>query len=267
MEQIDEIAERLFRGRDTEMVTSLTSRKEQDWYPDPVEITEDDIRAYFAAQGWPTWDSLTADHLNRKERDILDKAIKAARAYADAIRDGAEGLALILVAGPVEGDSTRTGYGCGKTTLAKIINYATSYYYPPTRREDLRIHQSGVFMESRQLMARFDDDNVTPVPGGNPLVIDDVGREGTLRWEKRDPELQLQEKQDRYYTVVDKCYQKNRNLVITSNMSAKELAAFLGGATWSRLLQMCPPQFRINMTGIRDMRPLLGEQQGENFGF
>lgn len=267
MESVDEIAERLFKGQDTDMVKAMPDTRPEHWL-EPYKVTEEDVRDYFQEQGWSTWESLTFDHLNQKEVEILEKAIKAARAYTEAVRDDARGLALIMLAGPVEGDTVRTGYGCGKTTLARIILYATSYYYPPPRREDLKIHQRGWFIESRALMERFADRDISgPVPGRSPLIIDDVGREGTLRFEKRDPDLQLQEKQDRYYTVVDQCYKKGQNLVITSNMSAKELAAFLGGAAWSRLLEMCPPQFRVNMTGIRDMRPLLGEKQGENYGF
>ncbi|MCP5020123.1 MAG: hypothetical protein GY938_33270, partial [Ketobacter sp.] len=48
-------------------------------------------------------------------------------------------------------------------------------------------------------------------------------------------------------------------VVITSNLSSRELAAFLGGATWSRLLSMVPKKYRVNMTGICDMRPLLAD--------
>jgi hypothetical protein len=48
-------------------------------------------------------------------------------------------------------------------------------------------------------------------------------------------------------------------MIITSNLTSREMATFLGGASWSRLLQMVPKRYRVNMTGVRDMRPLLAE--------
>ena len=36
------------------------------------------------------------------------------------------------------------------------------------------------------------------------------------------------EKRDRYYTIINHCYEKGISLVITSNMSSRELACFPG---------------------------------------
>lgn len=248
-------------------IAEVTAVSELDYY----EVTEDDLRAYFKRHGWPTWDDLSYDHLkSERERKILHKAVAAARKFSDVIKDGAEGLAMVLLSGPVDGDAHRTGYGCGKTTLAHIVQYSLVYYYQIYRPEDLQIHSRAYFWTSKELLARFDRDDVDlrhPIGNHSLNIIDDVGREGNLRWEKRDPELQLIEKQDRYYSVIDYALTNGLNLLLTSNMSAKELAGFLGGAAWSRLLQMCPPEFRVNMTGLPDMRPLLGEQQADNWGF
>lgn len=45
---------------------------------------------------------------------------------------------------------------------------------------------------------------------------------------------------------------------MTSNYRLNELATFLGGATWSRLLEMVPDGFIIDITGVRDYRPIAG---------
>lgn len=97
------------------------------------------------------------------------------------------------------------------------------------------------------------------------VVIDDIGREGQLPYIGRD--VQTAEIQNRYYRVIDYCYRLFKNgkrspsLVITSNMRLHELKAFLGGASWSRLEEMCPvgagqPGFMHDITGVRNWRKL-----------
>lgn len=223
--------------------------------------SREDFVAYFRERGWPIWDDLRLDLVEGEEQTVLRCAINTAREFLSEIRDGARGLGLLLVASPVDGDMDKTGYGCGKTTLAKIIHYANGYAVWTTANRVESISINGYFYESRYLMGLFDGDGAASqgnMPSfGNLLVIDDVGREGALRWEKRDPEVQLAEKQDRYYSIVNHCYERGINIVMTSNLNSRALATFLGGATWSRLLQMVPPENRVNMSGIRDMRPLL----------
>ena len=227
-----------------------------DWQP-----SREDFVNYFRERGWPIWDDLRFDMTGDVEQAILLHAITASREFLRAIRAGARGTGLLLVAAPTEGDMDKTGYGCGKTTLAKIVHYANGYavWTDDNRIESVKL--DGCFYESRYLMALFDGDGAASqgnMPSfGNLLIIDDVGREGALRWEKRDPEAQLAEKQDRYYSIVNHCYERGISILMTSNINSRALATFLGGATWSRLLQMAPPGNRVNMSGIRDMRPLL----------
>lgn len=264
MKSINEIAVKLAPGED-----GATP-----WEPRGVwQPTEEDVAAYISKQGWPSIDDLSTEHLkSATEKDKLEAAQNAARQFVMALQEGAKGMGLVLLAGPVDGDLQRTGYGCGKTHLARAIHFANSrLQYVPQMPGEMWVHPRGKFYESRELMALFDadefDQGYTFSRFGNLLTIDDVGREGTLKWERRDPELQLQEKRDRYYSVVNYCYEYRVSLAVTSNLAARELAGFLGGATWSRLLQMCPPQFRVNMTGLPDMRPVLGEQRADNWGF
>lgn len=234
----------------------------QDWKP-----TREDVVNYIKREGWPTFDGLTYDHLKTDdERTILQTAVDAARRFVDVVKNEEKPAALIVLAGGVDGDMDRTGYGCGKTTLAKIIYYAASNVQYIVGGPTFWVMPVGRFYSSRDLMGIFDADAEKLARHtkafGRLLVIDDVGREGTLRWERRDPEMQLEEKRDRYYTIINYCYEQGISLVITSNMSSRELAAFLGGASWSRLLQMARTEFRVNMTGLLDMRPLLVDEWG-----
>jgi hypothetical protein len=234
-----------------------------DWRPSDV-----DIKSYFKESGWPTFDKIRYDHIdNEKERTILETAVRTCQEYIDDIKNTEREKipSMIMLSSSVDGDMDRTGYGCGKTTLAKIVHHAIGYCYITPETKLFEVYPFGKFYESRMLMALFDEDrsradhilhNIDRL-----LVVDDVGREGTLKWERRDPELQLEEKQDRYYTIINKCYERGTGILITSNMTSRELAAYLGGASWSRLLQMAPKKYRINMTGVRDMRPMLSESE------
>ena len=225
------------------------------------EPTIADVQNYIKEQGWETFDMFKFDHLSEKEALILSNAIKSARAFIEEIKDG-KTPSMILLSGAVDGDITRTGYGCGKTTLAKIIYRMANYVQYVSETKDIWVHSLGKIYSSRELMALFEDSDKAAYAIKNLkrlIIIDDIGREGTLQWEKRDPTIQAEEKQDRYYTVINHCYENEISVAMTSNMSSRELADFLGGASWSRLLQMCPKRYRINMTGIPDMRPLLAD--------
>lgn len=229
--------------------------------------TEREILEHMAGLGWPTWADIRYNHLDEGEAAKLQAAVEAAQRFSRQIKD-TPGVSMLLVAhepATVNGhipDFDCTGYGCGKTMIARIVHYANSQVqYSPAAPGELYIRPRGQYLESRQAMALFDkydfDLRAAFSDFGNLVVIDDVGREGALRWEKRDPAFQLQEKRDRYYSLVDFCYGEKISLIMTSNMKSTELAQFLGGAIWSRLLQMAPPEYRLNLTGVRDMRPLL----------
>ena len=193
----------------------------------------------------------------------MNQVVGAAKKFLNAVIDH-PGLSMIIVAGPIESDPTRSGYGCGKTMLSQIIHQAnSSFRYAAGLPESLMVTPKGNYFEARQLMALFDGNDFRPSQTfgnfGNLVVIDDVGREGNLRFERRDADNQAEEKIARYYNVIDWCYSRKIGVIMTSNMSATELSQFLGGASWSRLLQMSPKRYRLNLTGVRDMRPLLAE--------
>lgn len=260
---LQEIEPELYSRYEADRERERLEKEERDnWEP-----TADDISAAIAAKGWPSFDQITYSHIDdAAERAKLETAVATVKEFVEEVKDGAHGLSMIMVANPIEGDMDRTGYGCGKTTLAQIAYYANrSVMYAKGDPGSIYINPIGRFFSSREVMALFDADNFneryTFQNMGKVVVIDDLGREGTLKWEKRDLDMQLQEKQDRYYSLINYCYYNDVSLIITSNLTSREMATFLGGASWSRLLQMVPKRYRINMTGIRDMRPLLAEQE------
>ena len=232
--------------------------------------TAEMVKSRFVDKGWLTFDDIKYNHLNATEKEKLTTAVTLCREYVEDIKAG-KNASLIMVASEVSGDMDRTGYGCGKTTLANIMHrLCNRVQYVLFDDDDFRepefwIHPIGKFYTSRDLMAMFDKQQEGFLYEfgriKNMLIIDDLGREGSLKWERRDPEMQLEEKRNRYYTIINHCYEKKINLVITSNLGSREMASFLGGASWSRLLQMVQKKYRINMTGIRDMRPLLADDE------
>lgn len=259
-----------------------------------IEIKEEEVRAFFRREGWPDWDSIEIDHLRPDERSVLEAAIGAGKAFVEEVRRSmghpnqkrpryGRCSGMILLSAAVDGDPERTGYGCGKTLLAKIIYYLGGSNttndipgwepeYKITKESKFKVIQDlAQFWPARDFMSIFDEKEKKfedYVKGRRLFVIDDVGREGALRWEKRDLAAQLFEKQSRYYALIDFCYQHNRSLVLTTNFTAAQLAAFLGGASWSRLTHMVQPAFRVNLTGVRDFRPILARRQtaGDNLG-
>ena len=231
--------------------------------PEPWQPTQEGVEAWVKDQGWPVFSDIRYDHLDQSGVEQLETAVQAVKGFVESLKDK-PGQALLMIASEVAGDSGCTGFGCGKTTLAKIAHYANAgTYWVPDEPGTFWVRPYGTMYEAREVMALFDRDNFdlkrTFADFGNLVVIDDVGREGSLRWERRDPELQAQEKRDRYYNIIDYCYENKVSLILTSNMTSRELAEFLGGASWSRLLQMAPKSNRLNLTGLPDMRPLLAE--------
>lgn len=210
---------------------------------------------YFKDHDWPTVAGLDMNVGSKDENKTFAQAVASVNQFIADINNG-RSPSMILLASSVPDDDSRTGCGVGKTLLAQIIFYATHQVF--SDGEEVTLSPTGRFFEARELMAVFDEgqEKLEYVLSSIPrlIVIDDMGREGALRWEKRDPESQKNEVKNRYYTVINHCYLENKSLIITSNMSSRHLAAFLGEASTSRLIQMTPKEYRINLTGLKDRR-------------
>ena len=118
----------------------------------------------------------------------------------------------------------------------------------------------GAFFEANRLILELDANErgryIETMLRNRPLVvIDDVGNKGT---EQEIPHVsasrQVSERQARYYSVINHCYENGIGVVITSNMTFGELRDHIGGRAYSRLTEMAPKGQWVDMTGVPDYR-------------
>lgn len=175
-------------------------------------------------------------------------AIDAARAWAKRKNDGYPDASLVLC-GPV---------GTGKTHIARAILWASYVCLIDEQgKPGEPVAPAGQFCVASDLICQLDGEThlreminySAPV-----LVIDDVGSEGVIPFVKTDSETQAREIQARYFRVIDFCYQRQIGLVLTSNLSIGQLEAHLGRRSWSRLQEMAPVGFIVELGGVPDYR-------------
>lgn len=147
----------------------------------------------------------------------------------------------------------RTGYGCGKTYVAKCclwVDYLCCDGVP--------IGPSGKMIQAAEIIPALNAD----IPPGlwfgasKVICIDDVGAEGNIEYVSTA--RQEVERQSRYTRIVDHCYREKVSLIITGNLTIHGLAAWVGGRAWSRLLEMAPAGAMLDMTGVPDYRRKVG---------
>ena len=215
-------------------------------------------------------DELAAKLPKRRKLSDLDaswhpkvaSAIEAAREWqARRNRQGEQGkpqnASLVLIASGIRTedgfvDPSCTGYGCGKTHIALACMWAESY----TDESGTPVAPAGKFFEAARLITNLS-------PGESPaweigaapiIVIDEVGDEGFIPFVKQDADSQAFERQARYRSVIDYCYRNGVSVVMTSNLTATQLAKHIGGRAWDRLAEMAPLGFIVDMTGVPSWR-------------
>ena len=91
------------------------------------------------------------------------------------------------------------------------------------------------------------------IVGGLPMVvIDDVGSEQNIEYV--GAVNQAREVEHRFFKVVNYCYQRQVSLIITTNLTLEKLAEHVGKRAWSRLQEMAPAGFMIDLAGVPDYR-------------
>lgn len=162
---------------------------------------------------------------------------------------------LVLLSTPVPGDIDRTGYGCGKTHIARACLWSISYIV-----DGLAIAPAGKFFMAGDIINRLDGEThaSNEISGAKIVVIDDVGAEGLIPYIRQDEKTQAAEREARYFKLVDYCYSAGVSLIITGNLSLDALADRIGGRAWSRLLQMAPAGCMVNLSGVPDYRRRAG---------
>lgn len=192
----------------------------------------------------------TLHQLDTTVHPMIAVAVQAARKWQERRREVAN-ASLVLVAAAVEGDINRTGYGCGKTHIARSILWSICLW-----DGDVPVAPVGKFHTAADLLeltSEGGEHEIAALLGTAPiLVIDDVGSEGELAFISAS--RQVQEKQARYFRVVDYCNRKGIAVIVTSNLSFPALSAHMGGRCWSRLMEMAPTGYMLDLTGVPDYR-------------
>jgi len=204
--------------------------------------------------GLVSLDDLTVDHMPEDIQQGFMAMLMKIGEWRDAVDDH-PGLSLVL---------TSDNPGVGKTKIARAmvdsfsrVIFGSESLFAPIFPSDLALVREGAFRTSREIMEMAAESFYID-PKIRMLVIDDVGREGIIRYVKTDVETQTYERQARYYSVVDYCYRNKVSLLLTSNLSYEELKGFFDEATWSRLRQMAPAGYVWEISGVPDFR----EHQG-----
>jgi DNA replication protein DnaC len=216
--------------------------------------TLDDAVKSFAL---PSIDDLTTAHMTPEQKARFDQLLTRVREWREGTRF-APGLSMMLMSRQV---------GIGKTHIARSVVSSFSaiigeLYYLGDEPQ-FALETRARLYTARELISYLGGDEARDVWTIVPhtvqcLVIDDLGREGYLDFVKADQ--QQAEKQARYFHLINHLYQRWQNgrypvsLFITTNLNSAECQELLGEAVWSRLLEMCPRGYIVEVSGLEDYR-------------
>jgi hypothetical protein len=184
----------------------------------------------------------------------VGQAIEAARSWQrrrqKQIAEGKPANAsLVLLSSAIPGDPSRTGYGCGKTHIARACLWTVRSVI-----DGRAVAPGGQFFPARELIYRLGGETrACDEIHGEIVVVDDVGTEGLIPFVRQDEKTQEIERHARFLMLMNRCYQ-GHSLILTANMTIDKLADYIGGRAWSRLLEMAPSGAIVDLTGVPDYR-------------
>ncbi len=204
-----------------------------------------------------TLDSLTTAHMKRRQRQQFQGLIKRVREWRNKVRDK-PGLSMMLLSNQV---------GIGKTHIARAVVSSFSAIIGDLQFLDgepqFGLEKRARLYTARELIAYLGGDESRDLWQIVPrsvecLVIDDLGREGYLDFVQANQ--QAAEKQARYFHLINHLYQRMQNdrypvaIFITTNLDEAGCKSLLGDAVWSRILEMCPRGYIVQVGGLDDYR-------------
>ena len=195
-----------------------------------------------------TFQPVTLDSLDTTWHPRVKVAVMAAQLWSKRRARG-EAAGLVLIASAIPLDINRTGYGCGKTHIARACLHTDCYWL-----DGVPVAAAGQFFSANDIIQRLDADTPAGVEVGNAriVVIDDVGTEQTIPYIAAVD--QERERQSRYFKLINFCYERRVSLVMTGNLTLGELQQRIGGRAWSRLQEMAPRGQIVDLTGVPDWR-------------
>lgn len=164
-------------------------------------------------------------------------------------------------------DWRQTGYGCGKTHIARALLFDKLF---AITHEDGRVVASrGTFLTDQQLIESLGEgsrinrilnsrkrwhDGLRQMVLMHPpvVVIDDAGTA------EIDYDNDQRKRHSRYYRLINHCYDSGIAVIVTANAATQELRTIFGGRAYSRLLEMAPRPYILDMSGIPDHRITAG---------
>lgn len=181
----------------------------------------------------------------------LKTAIEIVRSWAKDQRDE-QSRNSVLLSSPAT--ATTSGYGVGKTTIARAIGFIAYGHITNGGTPILsRAGMTGVFHTEQTAMKAVRDGQY---PSKGVTIIDDIGRGGNLEFISKED--QIAERQHRYFLLIDHCYRHNRPMIMTTNFNKVQFIDCIGHASWSRLTEMIGPNRIINLSGLPDYREKIG---------
>ena len=203
-----------YEGRDTDLAEWRDAKVQLAWHEDMLE------REVQRAQKLRQQSNLgrrffdrTFDNFDGEENADAKRLCKA---YAELdLYDKAEKCGLIICG----------GYGTGKTHLAAAIANVLV-----DKGVAVLFDTSGGHLE--KLKAEFSKNTVPTylesMKNIPMLIIDDAGKEKQTEWS-----------QSVLFDVINHRYEAMLPIIITSNFNQNQLEEYFGGATFSRLIEMC----------------------------
>lgn len=149
----------------------------------------------------------------------LKNIIQMAEAYVDAFNFKSAPPPGLILEGAVGSGKTHVAVGILKGVIVK--GYSGLFYNMPDLLSDIRATYD-------QTLPLTEGELLEIVNKPDLLVLDDLGSEAARDWVN-----------DRLYLIINRRYESNRPVLVTTNSTLEELEKKLGPRIVSRLCEMC----------------------------
>ena len=229
-----------------------------------IPATRDNIAKY---HGWATLAQLTTAHMPDPLAKSYTAMVERVREWRNAQTHPATtgtATAMILASASV---------GIGKTHIAAAVAASYNDVWGEDDaafvdgKPNFHVSKNGRFYTAADLMRLMDDDEYDPArlipPHVKCVVIDDVGREGEIKYTART--AQAAEREHRYFGLINYLYtRKNVALFMTTNLTVAQLSSHFSEATMSRLYEMTQSRYLLDIvTRYPDVRRIKSANGGK----